>query len=128
MCEAVTIPFIAPIPSKKNGRKTQKATGRSFSSQRYVQWEKSMLFRISQMVLPESMPWERVGLEFDFVVGSKRVRDVDNMITSIFDVLKHKHAGVITEDSWANTPYGSWKIRYEKGVWAAKVTIIEESC
>lgn len=86
-----------------------------------------MLFRISQMELPEWLPCERVGLRFDFVVGTKRTRDVDNMLKSIFDVLKHKHAGVITEDSWKNTPYGSWTIRYEQDVWKADVEIFNES-
>lgn len=69
------------------------------------------------------MPWDVVGLHFDFVVGTKRVRDVDNAITSIFDVLKHKHAGVITEDGFQNTPVGSWTIRYKKDVWKADVSV-----
>lgn len=120
-----TLPCIAPVPSKKNNRRTDKKTGRSHSSVRFLEWQENMAIRISNLDLwnTEDEPLDRYYIYFDFVVGNRKERDVDNAMTSILDMLQK--VGITTKDSWANTAYGNFRVRYEKNVWKAEVTIKE---
>lgn len=93
------------VPSKKNSRITT-ASGRSFPNKTYMAWEKDAL---TQLALQKWEPITKypVQLTVVFYVKDRVHRDLDNMLSSILDVLKdHKvkgvivRQGVIQDDSW----------------------------
>jgi Holliday junction resolvase RusA-like endonuclease len=92
------------VPSKKNSRITTH-TGRSFPNKKYTDWEKDVL---QQLQLQRWTPFtEPISLALVFYVKDRVGRDLDNMCSSVLDVLKDYkkkkiilRKGVVRDDSW----------------------------
>lgn len=84
------------IPAKKNSRSTNKSTGRSFSSKRFVQWQDDALSTIRMQTRERFLGL--VSIELLVYYGDDRRADNDNCLTSVLDMLVE--ALVIPEDRW----------------------------
>jgi Holliday junction resolvase RusA-like endonuclease len=92
------ITFYGRVPSKKNGKKWIRRGGKKFlvPSQEYTNWERSEVARLK--ALHDSPRLEGYSLELSMFLPDARVRDTDNILTSVQDCLKA--AGVIKDDRW----------------------------
>jgi Holliday junction resolvase RusA-like endonuclease len=92
------ITFFGNVPSKKNGKTWIKRGSRRFlvPSQEYANWEKSEVARLK--ALHGSPMLVGYSLELSMFLPDARVRDADNILTSIQDCLKA--AGIIKDDRW----------------------------
>lgn len=101
--------ILGKVPSKKNSRVTTRS-GRTFPNKTYVEWEKSAIKQIEAQgwVRPETYP---VRLECYFYMPDMVGRDMDNMLSSVLDVLKDEKKrkdgsmvivrhSVLQDDSW----------------------------
>jgi Holliday junction resolvase RusA-like endonuclease len=89
-------------PSKKNSRVTDTRTGRTFPNVRYRNWEKDAVLEIKRQYHGEPIEGP-VTVDIIFNHADKRVRDCDNPVNSICDMLKK--AGVLKDDRWTVIPY-----------------------
>lgn len=78
------------VPSKKNSRKLFVRRGRivNIPSQNYADWHKQALWQLKS-VQPILTP---VELRFEFWFADLRKRDLDNVTSSVLDVLKDSNA------------------------------------
>lgn len=97
------------VPSKKNSRITTRS-GRTFPSKNYAAWEKDALVQLS------TQDWQKfdsypVTLTCTFYLATMAGKDLDNMLSSVLDVLKDQkkrvggkmitvREGVVEDDSW----------------------------
>lgn len=97
--------FYGNVPSKKNGRRWMKRGSKKYSvpSIAYTSWENShkpiLLHRF------KSPKFSRFSIEIQIYYPDNRIRDTDNLLTSILDCLKV--AEIIKDDRWqyhANPP------------------------
>lgn len=88
------------IPAQKNNKQiyVNRATGKPFvaSNSNVTEWKKDALWQLKQydLVVTEYP----VSMTIVFYVKDNRRKDMDNMLTSIQDVLVK--AGIIEDDSW----------------------------
>jgi Holliday junction resolvase RusA-like endonuclease len=92
------ITFYGRVPSKKNGKKWIKRGGKKFlvPSQEYTNWENSEVARLK--ALHDSPMLVGYSLELSMFLPDARVRDTDNILTSVQDCLKA--AGIVKDDRW----------------------------
>lgn len=100
-----TIILSGSIPSKKNSR-VNLPDGRSFPNQNYYRWERAALKEFY------SQKWTKfteypVRMNVKIYVKDNVGRDIDNMLSSILDVIKDARykkevvrEGIVTDDSW----------------------------
>lgn len=94
--------------AKKNSRINDTRSGRNFPNPRYMQWRDDAILQ----VLAQTKGWKApipCSITITFFHGDKRVRDSDNGLTSILDMLKD--CGVLLDDRWIYVPH--------KDVWDA---------
>jgi Holliday junction resolvase RusA-like endonuclease len=84
----VNIEFYGVIPSKKNGKRTIQRGGRRFQvpSAAFEAWNQCEVARLKAIY--ECPRLVGFGLEVRLYLPNNRVRDTDNVITSLLDVLK----------------------------------------
>lgn len=107
-------------PSKKNSRVTDRRTGRSFPSKRYVEWH-----RAATLWLRSHYPCGRIEgplkITLSFTHPTLRRKDADNGTNSVFDLLVD--VGILTDDCWTIVMEHSVRNRYEKGVACCTIEI-----
>lgn len=107
-------------PSKKNSRVTDRRTGRSFPSKRYVEWH-----RAATLWLRSHYPCGRIDgplkITLSFTHPTLRRKDADNGTNSVFDLLVD--VGILQDDCWTVVMEHSVKNRYEKGVACCTIEI-----
>lgn len=107
-------------PSKKNSRVTDRRTGRSFPSKRYVEWH-----RAATLWLRSHYPCGRIEgplkITLSFTHPTLRRKDADNGTNSIFDLLVD--VGILQDDCWTIVMEHSVRNRYEKGVACCTIEI-----
>lgn len=107
-------------PSKKNSRVTDRRTGRSFPSKRYVEWH-----RAATLWLRSHYPCGRIEgplkITLSFTHPTLRRKDADNGTNSIFDLLVD--VGILSDDCWTIVMEHSVRNRYEKGVACCTIEI-----
>lgn len=97
------------VPSKKNSRITTRS-GRSFPNKDYTTWEKNALAQLAALDLGRVIDYP-VRLHCKFYCPDLVGRDLDNMLSSVLDVLKDQkkraggkmvvvREGVVQDDSW----------------------------
>lgn len=91
-----------PVPSKKNSRITNRRTGRSFPSERYVDWHKRSMRELSSRRGWQVQGKEGVEVRIVFGLPDMRRRDLTNMAESIMDLLVD--AGILADDNWRECP------------------------
>jgi Holliday junction resolvase RusA-like endonuclease len=98
MASAVLYTFTGTVPSKKNGRRWIQRGKRRYSvpSATYELWERSHRAALRARFGPLNLT--NYTLELWFYLPDNRVRDLDNILTSILDCLKT--ATVIADDRW----------------------------
>lgn len=91
------------VASLKNQKQLflNKRTGKMFitSSQKSKQWVKDALWQLKGVPAITSYP---AAITMIFYFKSKRKRDLDNVCSSVLDVLKT--ASVIEDDDWTHFP------------------------
>lgn len=97
------------IPSKKNSRvNVMGANGRirSFPNQTYVKWERAAYKELMFLGLKPFIEYP-VRMKVNIWAKDKVGRDIDNMLSSLMDLLKtHKYKGeivrqgIIDDDDW----------------------------
>ena len=92
------IVFYGSVPSKKNSRRWIKRGNRNYSvpSAAYEAWEKCEVARLKALF--HSPKFDHYSLEVTPYLPDNRVRDTDNVLTSIQDCLKA--SGIIKDDKW----------------------------
>lgn len=92
------ITIYGQVPSKKNSRNLFVQRGRiiNLPNKTYQEWHKAALWQL-KAVSPILTP---VGLQFDFYFKDLRLRDLDNVTSSVLDVLKD--SGLIEDDNYAH--------------------------
>jgi len=89
------------IPSQKNNKQilVNRATNKPFiaSNSGVLAWKRDALWQLKAYKPIEKYP---VALTVVFYVPDNRRRDLDNMLTSIQDVLVK--AGILKDDNWQN--------------------------
>lgn len=107
-------------PSKKNSRVTDRRTGRSFPSKRYVEWH-----RAATLWLRSHYPCGRIDgplkITLSFTHPTLRRKDADNGTSSVFDLLVD--VGILPDDCWTVVMEHSVRNRYEKGVACCTIKI-----
>jgi Holliday junction resolvase RusA-like endonuclease len=93
------------VPAKKNSRKPFIRAGRmmNFPNPVYVRWEKQAMLQLPG----RNKPLEDITISYVFFNADLRLRDLDNMIASVNDMLVKK--GVIVGDHWQTLQLGSAK-------------------
>lgn len=96
--EPIEYTFIGNVPSKKNGREWVQRGGKRYltPSAAYKKWEKSHVPILKHKF--KSPKFEKFHIEIQIYYPNNRVRDTDNLETSILDCLKK--ADVIKDDRW----------------------------
>jgi len=85
------------IPSKKNNR---LSAGRfTIPNNRYREWHESAGL---QLLKHHGLNLENVELQLEFYMPDNRKTDLDNKVTSVFDVLKDMN--IIKDDCWQILP------------------------
>ena len=88
---------LGQIPSKKNSR---VSAGRfTVAGPRYRAWEESAGF---QLLAHQGKMLSGIDAQLEFWMPDNRARDLDNMVTSVFDMLKRSK--IIKDDSWQCIP------------------------
>lgn len=92
--------FYGNVPSKKNGRRWIQRGKKKFSvpSAAYESWEKSHVAALKAQF--KSPKLTGFWIEIKPFFPDNRMRDTDNLETSILDCLKA--AGIIKDDRWQN--------------------------
>lgn len=107
-------------PSKKNSRVTDRRTGRSFPSKRYVEWH-----RAATLWLRSHYPCGRIEgplkITLSFTHPTLKRKYADNGTSSIFDLLVD--VGILPDDCWTIVMEHSVRNRYEKGVACCTIEI-----
>ena len=96
--EPIEYTFIGNVPSKKNGREWVQRGGKRYltPSAAYKKWEKSHIPILKHKFKSPKFP--KFHIEIQIYYPNNRVRDTDNLETSILDCLKK--ADVIKDDRW----------------------------
>lgn len=96
--QQITYTFLGNVPSKKNGRRWIKRGGKKFSvpSAAYESWEKSHIPILKHKF--KSPLLTGFSIEIRPYFPDNRMRDTDNLETSVLDCLKA--ARVIEDDRW----------------------------
>ena len=117
------ITITGQTPAKKNSRQGVVRNGRimNFPSKVYSKWEKEALLQLKQW---QGKPDGRVTIAYQFYVGDKRKRDLDNMIASVNDVLVK--AELLEDDSWQFMSIGGADAEYDKENPRVELWIAEE--
>lgn len=99
-------------PAKKNSRQGVVRNGRimNFPSKIYQAWEKAAVLQLKSQFKGQADG--KVTLAYQFYVGDKRKRDLDNMIASVNDVLVK--VGLLADDSWQCLAIGGADAEYDK--------------
>lgn len=88
-------------PSKKNSRVTDTRTGRTFPNARYRKWENEKINEVRLQYQGEPIDGP-LNIDMIFYHTNKKVRDCDNPVNSVLDMLKK--AGVLKDDRWTLVP------------------------
>lgn len=103
------------VRSKKNGRITNRSTGRSFVSKEYSTWHRDAVNQITQQMSQiTGIPLNLVSIEVSFVFGTKRRTDLSNKFESIADLLVD--VGILVDDCWQVMNPVMIRGSYEKGI------------
>ena len=96
--QQITYTFYGNVPSKKNGRRWIKRGIKKYSvpSAEYTSWEKSHIPILKHHF--KSPLLTGFSIEVRPYFPDNRMRDTDNLLTSVLDCLKA--AGVIKDDRW----------------------------
>lgn len=84
-------------PSKKNSRIINRATGKSFPSKRYTDWNKQAISELTEQFSGYMVTNYPIELTVVFYNGDMLRHDIDNALSSVLDTLQD--AGVIEDDS-----------------------------
>ena len=95
------------IPSKKNSRINRK-DGVSFPSKKYAEWQKYALQAVRLQT--HARFFNPVSIEVLIYFGTDARADLDNRLTSIFDMLVD--ALVLCDDKWQNIPIIQLEAKY----------------
>lgn len=93
----LSLPLDAPIPSKKNNR-IVLPDGRNFPSKAYQTWHRIQLNKIRKAVTDHGQFNVPVSISLGIAFGDNVVRDLDNALTSVLDLLKDSK--IIVDDNW----------------------------
>lgn len=109
------------IPSKKNQR-INISSGRSFPSKEFTDWQNYALKAVriqtrKRFLVP-------VEIELICTFGDLLIRDMDNRLTSVLDMLKE--AMVIRDDRWQYVPKASVEAAYVAGAPQSSIIRIYE--
>ena len=121
----MTLVIYGEAPAKKNSRVNNTKSGRSFPNPRYVQWHDDAILQ----VLAQTRGWKApipCSITITFFHGDKRVRDSDNGLTSILDMLKD--CGVLLDDRWMYVPHKTVWDAYDKNNARAIVSFEAMKC
>ena len=114
------------VPSKKNSRVINKKTGKSFPNKAYTGWKKecktALLSQIPNYLTEE--PHAHCAIKIVFTMGDKRVRDVDNAVSSLLDMLTDYK--VLNEDNWRVVSELHILAVYEPGIFKTEIQIDEK--
>lgn len=110
------------VRSKKNGRMTNRRTGRSFVSPEYRNWHTDAVQQINhQKTQLTGLPLNRVAISVGFVFGTQRRTDLSNKFESIADLLVD--TGILVDDRWqVMNPVGI-QGSYQKGIERTIITL-----
>ena len=99
----LTIRITGEIPPKKNSRIFNTKTRRCFPNKRYIEWHDIAAMEIMSQLPKDFKTIEKpVGLIVDLYHGDNKVRDDDNQLNSILDILKD--IKIIRDDRWQYVP------------------------
>lgn len=122
----MTLTLHSETPAKKNSRITLP-DGRTIPSKKYRQWHggakseielQMMCKRGEQMKTPIDYP---ISITISFTHGDLRIRDSDNSVSSILDLLQD--SGILADDNWQIVREISVRNRYEKNEAGAVIEI-----
>ena len=112
------------IIGKKQSHVWNKWTGKVGKTPEYKKWYRTAVKEIKKQLAEHNLPgvinYVRF-IKFDFVFGSNHRTDVDNKITSIFDLFQDLN--IITDDRWHVLGTGGWTSKFEKGKWECIITL-----
>jgi len=96
--KSIEYTFIGNVPSKKNGRRWVQRGSKRYSvpSADYTSWEKGHTPILKHRF--KSPKFEKFSIEIQIYYPDNRIRDTDNLTTSILDCLTA--AEVIKDDRW----------------------------
>lgn len=98
------ITIMGQVPSLKNNKQLfiNKRTGKHFisSSQSSKNWTRDA---VAQLEFEEPVEKYPIHLHATFFSKDNRRRDVDNMLSTTLDALRH--AGVLEDDNWQLIPH-----------------------
>lgn len=90
-----------PTPSKKNSRKVNFKTKRTYLDPRYQEWYECALMQIA--ALEKKQIEETVMFDICFYHSTKRRKDPDNGLSSVLDLFVD--AEVLKDDKWMILPF-----------------------
>lgn len=88
-------------PSKKNSRKLNFKTRRTYLDPRYQQWYQDAVMQI--LTAPKELISETVAFCICFYHSTKRRKDPDNGLSSVLDLLVDRE--VLSDDNWKVLPF-----------------------
>lgn len=114
--------IIGETPSKKNSRILNTKTKRSFPNPRYIEWHDIAIAQVKGQIKDWKAPIPS-SLTITFYHGDMKVRDSDNSLSSILDMLKD--CGVLLDDRWAYVPHKEVTDKLDKGNARCEIEITE---
>ena len=98
----ITFTLDGHIPSKKNSRQTNRATGRSFSSKKYQAWEPAQMVSLMVQGIPRKKIVKVEWISIHFYMETLRGYDISNQLESVMDMMVKY--GLILDDNWKVIP------------------------
>lgn len=96
-----TLCLTGHVPSKKNSRLTVRG-GRSIPGKAYAEWHRRAMSELFPQRVGKPTAKNVVRMEMSFALADNRRRDLDNMASSVLDLLQD--AGIIADDCWREIP------------------------
>lgn len=139
------ITILGQVPSQKNSKRIlpnwKNRTVRMISSKKTLDWKEDALSQLDPLEI-RIRPKGRLQIDYMFYVGDQLQRDLDNMITSVNDVLQAacsdwafnpkknklervKKTGIIVGDHWKALRIGSADAELDKENPRVELTITE---
>jgi Holliday junction resolvase RusA-like endonuclease len=106
------------VASKKNNRRNFGHI--SLPSERYIKWHDKA---VPQVLKQKKKSYESCKIVITFYHGTKRRKDADNGVCSVFDTLVD--CGVLVDDGWVNIPFHCAFNAYEKNCGRTEIDIYE---
>ena len=119
----MTFVLYGETPSKKNSRVLNTRTRRSFPNKRYAEWHDHAVLQVRSQARGYKAPLP-CSIVIKFWHGDKRIRDSDNMLSSILDMLID--SGILLDDRWEYVPHKEVFDFYERGKPRCEIMVEEQ--